>query len=192
MKSDQQSVSVVRCLLPCAACRALCWCACLYRQLDMPPRAAVRCMSSSCVLPLTFCLHALSAPCMIPAHLLRLRPAVCLQPPEVSLLPLQDQCRLCFASSNRPRHLAIAIGQSSYLALPARGRLVPGHCLIVPAEHTPSTRQVDEQVRAGLMGCVAGRMCGCRLGVWLAVPPAAFSSHLEPSPLHLLFLPGVE
>lgn len=57
-----------------------------------------------------------------------------------------DQCRLCFASSNRPRHLAIAIGQSSYLALPARGRLVPGHCLIVPAEHTPSTRQVDEQV----------------------------------------------
>lgn len=27
-----------------------------------------------------------------------------------------------------------------------RGRLVPGHCLIVPAEHIASTRQVDEHV----------------------------------------------
>ncbi|KAL4428538.1 hypothetical protein ABPG75_002627 [Micractinium tetrahymenae] len=57
-----------------------------------------------------------------------------------------DQCRLCFSSSHRPRQLTLAIGQSTYLALPARGRLVPGHCVIVPAEHVPSTRQVDEQV----------------------------------------------
>jgi hypothetical protein len=64
--------------------------------------------------------------------------------------PAQDQCRLCFASAARPRHLAIAIGQSSYLALPARGRLVPGHCVIVPAEHVASTRQVDEQVRVSV------------------------------------------
>ena len=27
-----------------------------------------------------------------------------------------------------------------------RGRLVPGHCLIVPAEHVASTRQVDEHI----------------------------------------------
>ena len=27
-----------------------------------------------------------------------------------------------------------------------RGRLVPGHCLIVPAEHVASARQVDEHV----------------------------------------------
>lgn len=33
-------------------------------------------------------------------------------------------------------------------ALPARGRLVPGHCVIVPADHVASTRQVDEQVSA--------------------------------------------
>ncbi|EFN55254.1 hypothetical protein CHLNCDRAFT_134588 [Chlorella variabilis] len=57
-----------------------------------------------------------------------------------------EKCRLCFSSASRPRHLAVAIGQSSYLALPARGRLVPGHCVIVPAEHVASTRQVDEQV----------------------------------------------
>lgn len=62
------------------------------------------------------------------------------------LPPPQEACRLCFASASRPRQLAIAIGQASYLALPARGRLVPGHCVIVPAEHVASTRQVDEQV----------------------------------------------
>lgn len=56
-----------------------------------------------------------------------------------------EQCRLCFASSHRPRQLTLAIGQSTYLALPARGRLVPGHCVIVPAEHVPSARQLDEQ-----------------------------------------------
>ena len=35
-------------------------------------------------------------------------------------------------------------------ALPARGRLVPGHCVIVPADHVASTRQVDEQVSVRL------------------------------------------
>ncbi|PSC69918.1 CWF19 2 [Micractinium conductrix] len=57
-----------------------------------------------------------------------------------------EQCQLCFASKHRPRHLAVAIGQSTYLAVPQRGRLVPGHCVIVPAEHVASTRQVDEQI----------------------------------------------
>ena len=69
-------------------------------------------------------------------------------PALLLLLPplLQDSCRLCFASPHRARHLAIAIGQGSYLALPARGRLVPGHCVLVPAEHVASARQVDEAV----------------------------------------------
>jgi hypothetical protein len=57
-----------------------------------------------------------------------------------------EACRLCFGSAARPRQLTLAIGQSTYLALPARGRLVPGHCVIVPADHVASTRQVDEQV----------------------------------------------
>ena len=68
-------------------------------------------------------------------------------PPPPCACLLQEQCQLCFASKHRPRHLAVAIGQSTYLAVPQRGRLVPGHCVIVPAEHVASTRQVDEQVR---------------------------------------------
>jgi len=31
-----------------------------------------------------------------------------------------DACVLCFANARRQRHLTVAIGQSSYLALPAR------------------------------------------------------------------------
>jgi hypothetical protein len=94
-------------------------------------------------------------------------PVCPLCPPPLPLL--QEQCRLCFSSSNRPRHLTLSIGQSSYLALPPRGRLVPGHCQIIPAEHVASTRQTDEQVgRAGLCGAVHG--WGGR-GQRLADPP---------------------
>ena len=45
---------------------------------------------------------------------------------------VQDACTLCFGSGRRPKHLTLAIGESMYLALPPRGRLVPGHCQIVP------------------------------------------------------------
>ena len=38
-----------------------------------------------------------------------------------------------------------AIAEACYMPC-FRGRLVPGHCLIVPAEHVASTRQVDEHV----------------------------------------------
>lgn len=31
-----------------------------------------------------------------------------------------DQCSLCFSSVSRPRHLTISLGQTAYLALPAR------------------------------------------------------------------------
>ncbi|GAB4814505.1 hypothetical protein N2152v2_001551 [Parachlorella kessleri] len=57
-----------------------------------------------------------------------------------------DQCTRCFASASRPKHLTVAIGQGAYLALPERGRLVPGHCCIIPTEHVASSRQVDEAV----------------------------------------------
>ncbi|KAL0044021.1 hypothetical protein WJX82_003090 [Trebouxia sp. C0006] len=57
-----------------------------------------------------------------------------------------DRCSLCFASTSRARHLTISLGQSAYLALPARGRLGEGHSIIVPTEHVASTRQVDEHI----------------------------------------------
>eukprot|EP00887_Chlorella_sp_A99_P005045 scaffold4.g5045.t1 len=57
-----------------------------------------------------------------------------------------EQCSHCFNSGNRPKQLTIAIGTAAYLALPARGRLVPGHCCIIPADHLPSSRQADETV----------------------------------------------
>ncbi len=44
-------------------------------------------------------------------------------------------------------------------ALPARGRLVPGHCVIVPADHVASTRQVDEQVDTVYVGTSACNNC---------------------------------
>jgi len=55
-----------------------------------------------------------------------------------------DRCALCFTSKLRQKHLTLAIGTVAYLALPSRGRLVPGHCQIVPAEHVASTRSTDE------------------------------------------------
>jgi hypothetical protein len=54
----------------------------------------------------------------------------------------EDACAYCFNSSRRPRHMAIAIGQSTYLALVSKGRLSEGHCYIAPAEHVASMRQV--------------------------------------------------
>ncbi|KAK9802677.1 hypothetical protein WJX73_004828 [Symbiochloris irregularis] len=61
-----------------------------------------------------------------------------------------DRCQLCFSSAARRKHLTLAIGQSAYLALPSRGSLAEGHCLIVPSEHVASARQVDEAVWAEL------------------------------------------
>lgn len=55
-----------------------------------------------------------------------------------------DRCSLCFTSKSRPKHLTLAIGTAAYLALPPRGRLVPGHCQIIPVEHVGSTRVADE------------------------------------------------
>jgi hypothetical protein len=60
----------------------------------------------------------------------------------------EEQCVLCFKSPSRNQHLTIAVGQSSYLSLVPRGKLVDGHCCIVTQEHVASMRQV----RTGLQG----------------------------------------
>lgn len=55
-----------------------------------------------------------------------------------------DRCEYCFTSKSRQKHLTLAIGTAAYLALPPRGRLVPGHCQIVPVDHVASSRAADE------------------------------------------------
>ncbi len=70
----------------------------------------------------------------------------------VEALPFSVRVRACVACApadpKRPVHLTIASGTCAYLSLPARGRLVPGHCCIVPKEHTPSIRLVRPQSHA--------------------------------------------
>ncbi len=56
----------------------------------------------------------------------------------------QNQCRLCLDKNDANAHLAVSMSSSAYLALPDRGRLVPGHCWVVPVEHIASSRLVDE------------------------------------------------
>lgn len=151
---------LLRCASSARACilqLLLCaWIVCLGASANGPARGhamLVRAEAAGCRNPVPGCLSE-APPCIPPA--LPHRPCVSL--PLSSPAPPQQQCRLCFASSHRPRQLTLAIGQSTYLALPARGRLVPGHCVIVPAEHVPSARQLDEQARAAGRGVVTGAL----------------------------------
>jgi hypothetical protein len=68
-------------------------------------------------------------------------------------------CCLCLDSgaAKQHSHLTLSLGELTYLALPARGSLCEGHCLIVPVQHTAALRSADENVldevarfRAGL------------------------------------------
>ena len=54
------------------------------------------------------------------------------------------RCAYCLDSPERPKHLHVAYGNLAYLSLPHAGRLVPGHCVIAPVAHVPSTRAADE------------------------------------------------
>lgn len=56
------------------------------------------------------------------------------------------ECPFCPDSPNVLKHLIIASGVRTYLALPQRGILAPGHCFIVPMAHVNSTLQADEDV----------------------------------------------
>lgn len=55
-------------------------------------------------------------------------------------------CPLCVEGGKGDKALRISLGNSSYLALPSSGRLVPGHALIVPMQHGVSGRSCDEDV----------------------------------------------
>ncbi|XP_073278643.1 uncharacterized protein [Primulina huaijiensis] len=58
----------------------------------------------------------------------------------------QDRCQFCFDNPTRPKHLAIAIANFTYLSLPQMQPIVAGHCYIVTLQHESSTRTVDDNV----------------------------------------------
>lgn len=58
----------------------------------------------------------------------------------------RDRCQFCFDNPTRPKHLAIAIANFTYLSLPQMQPIVAGHCYIVTLQHESSTRTVDDNV----------------------------------------------
>ncbi|CAN1286671.1 CWF19-like protein 2 [Linum perenne] len=58
----------------------------------------------------------------------------------------QERCMFCFENPNRPKHLVLSIANFTYLMLPQRKPVVPGHCCILPLQHESSTRTVDDNV----------------------------------------------
>ncbi|CDO99174.1 unnamed protein product [Coffea canephora] len=62
------------------------------------------------------------------------------------LLTQKERCQFCFENPARPKHLVVAIANFTYLSLPHRQPVVPGHCWIVTMQHESSTRTVDNNV----------------------------------------------
>ncbi|KAM5553023.1 CWF19-like protein 2 [Rosa sericea] len=58
----------------------------------------------------------------------------------------QERCLFCFENPKRPAHLVVAIGNYSYLMLPQQKPVVDGHCYILPMQHVPATRTLDDHV----------------------------------------------
>ncbi|GMH18850.1 hypothetical protein Nepgr_020691 [Nepenthes gracilis] len=62
------------------------------------------------------------------------------------IITQQERCQYCFENPNRPKHLVVAIANFTYLMLPQRQPVVPGHCCILPLQHESATRTVDDNV----------------------------------------------
>lgn len=68
------------------------------------------------------------------------------QPIQASNDHVASRCNLCFMSGKRNKEITLSVGSLAYLALPARGSLVPGHCTIIPVDHVASMRAADSEV----------------------------------------------
>ncbi|XP_043201873.1 CWF19-like protein 2 isoform X2 [Amphibalanus amphitrite] len=55
-----------------------------------------------------------------------------------------ERCTRCFDSRHTLRHLIAALGDKSYLSLPAGRSVTDHHCLIVPLQHAVSLTAVEE------------------------------------------------
>ncbi|PNX88088.1 cwf19-like protein 2-like, partial [Trifolium pratense] len=61
-------------------------------------------------------------------------------------LTQKERCLFCLENPNRPMHLVVSIANFTYLMLPQRQPLVPGHCCILPIHHESATRTVEDNV----------------------------------------------
>jgi len=57
-----------------------------------------------------------------------------------------SSCSYCPSSPAFAKHLMVATGSKTYLALPEKGTLTKGHCIIAPIDHLHATSSVDEEV----------------------------------------------
>jgi len=110
-----------------------------------------------------------------------------------------DRCSLCFASTSRARHLTISLGQSAYLALPARSDLVMHSLLdVVACEASAFLCGAKTSVSCYFL-CVFQALLSlaifcvcfkhiCLLLSFLCVSSMSVSCYLEGRPTHAAFL----
>ncbi|KAH6576764.1 hypothetical protein BASA62_001215 [Batrachochytrium salamandrivorans] len=55
-----------------------------------------------------------------------------------------DKCPFCFRNGEAPHVSVISLGVKVYLSLPETVDMVPGHCLIVPVQHTLTTLELED------------------------------------------------
>jgi hypothetical protein len=66
---------------------------------------------------------------------------VCRRPIKLSSSSSSSSsCHQVLESPLTAKHLILSLGEKTFLSLPKRGKLVEGHCLIMPLESVVSSR----------------------------------------------------